>query len=453
MVCVTALATIGTIEAPTVTVGAVSALAAVGLFVAIKGWWTRAYVVTILMMCAGASAIPSVVAIGTYGKIAAVLFLLVVTLVTTAGRRGEYVNKKHLFLMWSLWAVAILAPVSVIWSQSPIDTVLDGGTTVVLVLVLHRVGTIRWQDRAFLIRDISTAYWATTSVLFLGLLLAFANVSGAIRSNGRHQGLFSNPNLLGAIAAIVLAVGIGVAIHRKSALVWASLAIPVAAIVLSQSRTALLAALVGVTWAVLRGGFARIIPLAAAAVGGLVVLELTGLGVLGDSLDRFVTDGGDPLSGRTYVWAETWWSIQSHPMGVGWAANPTALESYYRAGLTQTGLLNSHNSWLQMLNELGWLGVVPILMLLVALIWITLTARVEGIGTGFVALSATGFLIHFTESVAFGVGQPYPYLFWFGVLAAAVYSGPKRERVSRHRTRSLRRERSKSSRPRARSAA
>lgn len=79
-----------------------------------------------------------------------------------------------------------------------------------------------------------------------------------------------------------------------------------------------------------------------------------------------------------------------------------------------------HNSWFQILNELGWPGLIPMGLLIVSTLSVVFYANANGIGFGLVATVVAGSMIHLTESVMLGIGQPYPYIFWAAVLAAVV---------------------------------
>lgn len=92
------------------------------------------------------------------------------------------------------------------------------------------------------------------------------------------------------------------------------------------------------------------------------------------------------------------------------------LASYRTAGIG-AGLSSVHNSYLQVIYELGWLGVIPVALVAMSLIRVSFMRSDSGIAAGLIAMVLSGTVIQFTESAIFGVGQPYPYVFWFAVLA------------------------------------
>lgn len=412
------------------------------VFVRLKDWWRRAFVVTILAMFAGASHVEALAAYGSYAKIAAVGALGITTLFGTHRREKNYQNGMHKAVIHVLWITALLAVSSVVWGDLRAITAMQAAVFLVFVFVISRMSTVRWQDSKTLAADIGAAYWTSTSVLAAGAVLAFAGVENFVSTfSGRYQGILNNPNLLGMISAVTFAVGIGWAAHKKTIWAWASLLIPLSQVVLSESRTGLLATGAGVAWVILRGNITRkIVAGFVLAVGSLWVAVLE-LDIFGDSLDRFsAMEGGDLLNSRTIIWSDVLFHIDSKPLGIGWSATAESLATLNAAGIG-SGLSSIHNSYLQMVFELGWFGVVPAILTMSVFLIVALRAKATGLGAGMVAATVTGSLIHFTESSMFGVGQPYPYIFWLAVLAAIVGTGsetkPDRRSVIEDAHRSL----------------
>jgi O-antigen ligase len=80
-----------------------------------------------------------------------------------------------------------------------------------------------------------------------------------------------------------------------------------------------------------------------------------------------------------------------------------------------------HNSYLQLLLELGLAAVAPLALLLLAVGRVALRAPVRRADSGLVWLVVTGLLIQVTESAIFGTGQTYPYVFWFVVAGVLLH--------------------------------
>lgn len=419
--------TLAAIASPLLAVGGFAAVAALLVLAKVSGWWRRAYVVTILAMFAGASHMESLALVGSLGKVAALALLAMVTFATTS--KGEYRNRVHKFTLRALWATVALAAVSVIWSVARLETAMQVFMFAAFVFILHRISTSRWVDRDIIRGDMSTGYWASVLALTVGAAMAAAGVTGAVSSfDGRHLGILNNPNLLGMVAAITLVVGVGVAMSRRNPLVWASLSIPLSQVFLSQSRTALVAVAVGLLWAVLRGGIVRTVVVAGAALIATLVASAYRFNPFGDMLSRFgEREGGDLLNQRTVAWADVFQYVGHNPLGAGWGATPNALEQLGAAGIG-SGLSSIHNSYLQIIFELGWIGLLPSMLSIAILVTVAVWANADKVGTGLVATVVTGTVIQITESAIFGIGQPYPYLFWFAVLAAIANTEPRAKR-------------------------
>lgn len=400
----------------------VVALAGVISLALVRDWWRRAYIVTLIAMVAGTTSFEAVGSVGGYVKIAAVGILATVTLFTTRGP-SQPIMGLHRLIIGTLWGTVALAFASTLWSQFPTESALQAAMFAAFAFILHRTSTVRWIDRKVMAGDIGAAYVVMLLVIVVGFVLAFAGMEGAITWTGRHQGLLNNPNLLGMLAALALTLGIGYAAHRRSPALWVSLLVPLAAIALSGSRTALLATAVAGLWVILRSGFVRTTLIALAAVTVALVMQASGADPFGSTLERFTAnEGGDVLNKRSIVWDLVFHSLGTNPLGVGFGSTPDALDAVFSRGELEGGLSSVHNSYIQMLYELGWVAVVVVVILVAAFIKIAVSSPVSGLGVGLVATVVVGAVIQITESAIFGFGQPYPYLFWVAVLAAVVNS-------------------------------
>lgn len=409
------------LERPVLASAAVAAVAVTIVAVRTRDWWRRTYLVTILAMFAGASHFETVAAIGNTAKIAALGLLVAVTFFSTFRRPQQYNNGIHKAAIRILWFTVLLGVASIVWTDLRATTALGVATFAALVFVLSRTSTVRWQDTRLMLGDIGAMYWTSTAVLAAGAALAFAGVGESVSTfSGRTQGLLNNPNLLGMLAAITLAVGIGWASHKRSPLVWASLFIPASQVILSDSRTAMVAVAVGIAFALARRRVARIIALGVLLVIGLLAARVFNVSLFGDGVNRFTAmEGGDLLNTRTLAWSDVITRAQTDPLGVGWSSTTEALEQLNAAGTT-AGLSSIHNAYLQLVFELGWAGILSALLALILFAVVAFKADTSGLGIGLVAVVVTGALIHLGESAMFGTGQPYPYLFWFAALAAAM---------------------------------
>ena len=385
-------------------------------------WWRRAYIFTIFATGAGASHIAGLVQIGSVTKLLALGLLAIATFVDTRSANPVWAGKTHRTLISTLWLTAGLAAASIIWSESRSDTATQALAFIAFVYVLHRTSTTRWKDKAVLIGDVGSAYWASFLLLLAGAGLAFVGFPGAVSDySGRHLGIFNNPNLLGMISALTFVLGIGWAIHKRTVAVVISLIVPLSQVLLSESRTAILAVVLVLLWTVVRARAKNFVVVAyITSIVALVAMAVSWRPFEG-YLDRFSTmDGGDLLNTRTNAWNDAQRTIVEDPLGIGWAATPTVLEKWGNDGVA-SGLSSIHNSYLQLVFELGVAGVIPVLMIVILLTKVGMM-RHHGLAIGFGAVALTGLIVQITESPIFGLGQPYPYLFWIAVVAGTVFS-------------------------------
>lgn len=399
-----------------------------GVFKIIDGLWRRTFVLTILAMTAGASHIAALAQIGSLAKILALAALIVVTAATTKSSSQVWASRLHRRTIGTLWLLVVLAGISIVWSESRFESLTQVATFAGFVYLLQRVSGTRWTNRAVMLGDLGLTYWTLVSVLSAGIALALVGFPEAISSfSGRWQGLFNNPNLLGMMAALTTSLGVGWALHKRSWIVWMSVIVPISQVMLSESRTAMIATATSLLWVFIRGKAKYVVVAAYSAVLVIVGARAFGVELNSESFNRFTAmEGGDLLNSRTSGWADAINYVSGHPLGIGWAATTDVLASYRTAGIG-AGLSSVHNSYLQVIYELGWLGVIPVALVAVILIRVSFMRSDSGIAAGLIAMVLSGTIIQFTESAIFGVGQPYPYVFWFAVLACILLKSSENE--------------------------
>lgn len=401
-----------------------SAMIVVAILARTSEWWRGIYAITLLTLFFGSSHIEALATVGSYAKVGGVGLLALATLVTTRGLPTCFHSVLHRLLVGLLWLTVTLALASTIWSQARLVTLTEAVALAALVYVLHRVSVTRWREREVMIGDLETGFWATVVLLAVGLAMGVMGADGAVSSlTGRWQGFLNNPNLTGMTAAVTTMLGIGIALERRSHLVRFATLIPAIAVILSQSRTSLTSVVVALVWVTtVRGSLVMKMVGGAVATGALVAWMVLPDSLGGLVLGRFGSfEGGDAFSGRTVVWREVIVSVRENALGVGWATTPIVMNSSYDSGLSESSVLSVHGAYLQMVYELGWVAIplalsFPLLFLTGALI-----ASTDGIGTGLVGVIIVGVITNLMESPMFGVGQPFPYLFWFAVIGATAF--------------------------------
>jgi O-antigen ligase len=78
------------------------------------------------------------------------------------------------------------------------------------------------------------------------------------------------------------------------------------------------------------------------------------------------------------------------------------------------------NSYLQILIELGYIGIFPLAGMILALIWGLAHLRFLGMRAGLAALVVSGLASGVTESALFGLGSVICWVFWFAATALTV---------------------------------
>ncbi|WP_433392430.1 O-antigen ligase family protein [Micromonospora sp. KLBMP9576] len=419
---------------PFVAIGVALLIVVLYLMRRLDGFQRILVVATLMLICA-ASNVQSLVTFSFYPRYLAIGGLIAWALFGP-GRRIRRGDPWAGLFVTGLWATAGLAMLSSAWSITPLHTLQQAVALSLLAALAHVLLWRRWVDPAAVAGDLRVVYLVLSISLLVSLGYGLAGGASATSFNDRFQGLYANPNMLSIICA--LTIPLGWALYRQSrkraqllGIVPAAIALPI-----TESRTALVAVLVGALWVVLRHGIGPLARLAAAVVGGVglayvfnLLPRIVGSPVAQSFSARFTDpDNGDFSNGRTQTWQATVELWQSRPtFGFGYASGSQLFTQTREDGFFNVGVNLVHNSYLQWLLELGIGGVVPLLLLLLAAIRAVLLAPVGALNSGLVWLIVTGLLIQVTESTMFGMGQPYPYVFWLAVAGALV-----RTRSGRH---------------------
>lgn len=270
----------------------------------------------------------------------------------------------------ALLAFVALAGCSVLWSESPELTARRavglGGTVLVGLLLAQRLSPVQLLDalrRAMLLVAVaSLAVWAA------GLAAALDPIHGTLR------GVVATKNTLGQVMAIGLLACAALALldesRRRRCLLSA---LPMLlALGLTDSTAGLLTAgliLVGSTIVVLRRGAAGRVLMAAGVTLVLGVLMVT---LPGTSPERVAGVLGEDttLTGRDVIWSQSIDAAQAHVvLGHGYGAfwEGTDEADRIRARLDWP-VPHAHNGLLDVLLDLGLLGVALAVAILVTLV-------------------------------------------------------------------------------------
>ncbi len=281
-----------------------------------------------------------------------------------------------------LWLFLLLALLSLAWSIAPGLSARRLYRLATVVMVCLALGLAGWQAHRFqqVLRPALTVLLAGS--LLFGLLRPDLAIHGqtAAELAGAWRGLSTHKNGLGSLAGLGLLLWLHAGLTRQARWqpVLAGLALALACLLLSRSSTALVATLAGGFWLVL----ARQWPtsgrgaLALAVVAVTALLLVVSLGLI-DVLPgaswlsgpiAALTGKDDSLTGRTGIWALVVEHAQRRPLlgsgyGAYWVPDPgdsaeageivRQLQGFYPA--------SSHNGYLDVLNDLGWCGLLLLL--------------------------------------------------------------------------------------------
>lgn len=310
------------------------------------------------------------------------------------------------------------AAFTVFWSIDRSETLSTIIGLAALLFAVQRSSTRRWQDRAVLVGDLKVVVWTVGIVLFAGILTETLGIS-AESVSGRFQGLLNNPNIASQLSALTAAIGWGIYRWQRT---WSNFLIllpPLLTILLTETRTTFIAIGVALLWLLLKNGIRGILTGLGIGIPVAFLTTVFGLGPLQGVLDRFEEAAiyGDSFSGRTFIWSSGVELIRNMPYGTGWGSHSAVVSEL-------GGFDNYHNSFIHTAVE-G--GIIPVLLLvaiyLVIMVFLA-TQPATRLNSGIQAAIVLGIVIQFMESGVFGVGQPFPYLFWFSVGAALALSVP-----------------------------
>jgi O-antigen ligase len=285
----------------------------------------------------------------------------------------------YAFLGWAIWrhrghaiqtaravpvlmALLALAFISTAWS-------IDSGATlrrsVWLALTMAFGLYLAWRyDWRTLMEVLAGAFLVLIAGSFALGVLAPSIGRMSFEHPGAWCGLWTHKNTLGGIMALGVAVGVGAAIaapERKK--LWLLCALGAFALVLlSTSKTALIASMLGVGVigagiAVRRGPLEAVLMgagvLAMVAIGGVVVLTAPDLlvAMIGRDLS---------LTGRTDIWDAAMPAVAANPwLGYGYYAFwlPDNGPAYWVREAVQWEVASAHSGWLELALGLGRVGI------------------------------------------------------------------------------------------------
>jgi len=343
-----------------------------------------------------------------FGGIAAAGFLL---LFQNRGLRTRTADRR---IVAGLLLFVALALASSIWSTRPSDSLAQASMLALVAVFLSLTYLRRWTESTVLRADLAFVYWIVVLTQGVGLAAAGSGAMWALGNYERFQGLTANANYAGMLSAIAIPLGLYLfssASLRGRVSIACSELVLVLPLLWSGSRGAVLAIVCGVTaMFATRSARAVRLKLAAAFTAAFVITFVV---VPWDALtsnELFTrTDKGTGMSsGRTDVWAHVFHDWTRHPLlGTGYRTTQS---------LDQQSSLEAHNIFLTVLAELGIVGFVCFLTLLVMVF--LMRAR-RGTFALLIGPAVSVLAADMVESSILGFGNPTALLSWLAILAMA----------------------------------
>ena len=297
----------------------------------------------------------------------------------------------YAFLVWVVWrdrarawsavraaplllALLSLAALSALWS-------IDSGATlrraVWLALTMAFSLYLAWRyDWKQLIEVLAAAFLALIAgSLLLGLVAPHIGRM-TFEHPGAWSGLWTHKNTLGGIMALgVAACAAAAFVAPTRRALWSFAACGAFALVLlSTSKTALLAAVLGLAVMALAALVRRGPVHAVAAVSAVAAAVVLGAGVVLLAPDLLVAALGRDLTltGRTDIWEAAAPAVAAKPwLGYGYYAFwlPDTGPAYWVREAVQWEVASAHSSWLELALGLGRAGVALFALQLAVTLW------------------------------------------------------------------------------------
>jgi exopolysaccharide production protein ExoQ len=274
-------------------------------------------------------------------------------------------------LLFGLWSLA-----STLYSISPLYTFAASLAFLGLWVTAVTLATSVDPARSVIWLTSTLFAMATASLVLYAAAPSIAMVAYENSTTLRLGGIFGNANALGGVSALALLLVVSAwyaSITRS--IVWLSvLVVPVCltTLALSQSRTAMLGLVAGVTAVFVRRHPFALLPLVVFAASGTVLVF--GYPSLIDTLIALVARSGrieqvTTFTGRTEIWAFVLSAIEQAPLlGYGFASTKELIPAGYAGpyGWTTT---SAHNLWLQTWVTTGAVGLILVLTSQLGSVW------------------------------------------------------------------------------------
>lgn len=311
---------------------------------------------------------------------------------------GLFLADRPIFRFWRKPPIMVLAAycgfcgLSISWALAP-EISFDKFALLLLALGLPSLSILVAGSLESCLKPM---FWVMAATMAINLAAVVLMPAGPIG----HEGIYPHKNLLGVYAALGAIFGLGGLCSRSSFKKFVGLVMIVSACVIltaSDSQTSLLLTLIIPLTAsvmfVVRRNLRIALPvqvllLLAGVLFCLYVLGMThGVGIGTISM---MVSGEPTFTGRTDIWEFALSKIAERPLhGYG-------LRSFWNIGVASPshgaapGFLHvtphAHNGYLDIMLELGWIGLTLLILLIMAVLGVVDRMVRERPGTGYFAL-------------------------------------------------------------------
>jgi exopolysaccharide production protein ExoQ len=279
-------------------------------------------------------------------------------------------------------AFLVLAPLSAVWSIEPGATMLRFISLVSIFLLCFAISLAGWHRRRFQQLAIPPLMFILVASLVVGIVLPdrITEIGDDLSQKGAWHGITHGKNEFGMVASFGAIICVNRWLAREGRPFWpiAGAAVAFACLILSRSNTSLIATIVGV----LSMGLVMRVPVirrrysshvVAAIAATLLFYELVIQNVI-PGVNTFLapvmrlTGKDTTFSARTIIWKVIKEHIQGAPyLGTGygayWRPLPTS-PSHVFVSLMYFYPMEAHNGYLDVVNDLGILGLICLLVFL-----------------------------------------------------------------------------------------
>jgi exopolysaccharide production protein ExoQ len=314
--------------------------------------------------------------------------LMIVVSVQVIAKRWALARKVAGNLNVGFAAMMLLISLSAAWSIASETTILRSITLVTIVLVSFAIVLAGWQPRRFQQLAVPPLMYILVASLVIGMFFPdrIIEVGDDLSLKGAWHGITFTKNQLGMTASLGTLICVNRWLAREGRTSWAIAGSAVAStcLLLSRSNTSLFATLLGVLFMVfvmrvpvIRQRFSTHVVIAIAAI--LLLYQLVIQNVIPGAYTLLspimsLTGKDATLSARTIIWDIVKQHIQSAPYlgsgyGAYWPVNPTpSSPSFVFTYVMYFYPSEAHNGYLDIVNDLGYVGLACLLVFLVVYI-------------------------------------------------------------------------------------